>query len=57
MSFEETVLAYRLVTGACSGGVEGFLKGIQEKVEYTISEVIELTSNQYGGQKFKEFFA
>ena len=56
LSTEDSILAYRCITGACSGGVEGFLKGIKEKESYTIEEIISLTSGQYGNQTFKQFF-
>jgi hypothetical protein len=56
LSIEDAILAYRAITGACSGGVEGFLSTIKEKSKYTIGEVIELTKNQYGNTDFVKFF-
>ena len=56
LSIEDAVLAYRVITGACSGGVEGFLATIKEKSKYSIGEVIELTKNQYGNTDFVKFF-
>ena len=56
LNIGDSILAYRCITGACSGGVECFLKGIKEKESYTIEEIISLTSGQYGNQTFKQFF-
>ena len=56
ISFEDSVLAYRCITGACSGGVSHFLKTIKEKQEYKIGEIIELTKNEYGNKEFTSFF-
>ena len=56
LSFEDSILAYRCITGACSGGVESFIKSIEEKDEYKISEIIELTKDQYGNKEFENFF-
>ena len=56
LSFEDSVLAYRCITGACSGGVSHFLKSIKEKEEYKIGEIIDLTKNEYGNKEFASFF-
>ena len=56
LSFDDSVLAYRCITGACSGGVSHFLKGIKEKEEYKIGEIIDLTKNEYGNKEFTSFF-
>ena len=56
LNFSDAVLAYRCVTGACSGGVEGFLNKHNKKEKYNISEIIELTKNEYGNESFAEFF-
>ena len=56
LSFEDSVLAYRCITGACSGGVSHFLKSIKDKEEYCIGEIIELTKNEYGNKEFASFF-
>ena len=56
LSFEDSVLAYRCITGACSGGVSHFLKSIKEKEEYKIGEIIDLTKNEYGNKEFTNFF-
>lgn len=56
LSFSDAVLAYRCVTGACSGGVEGFLERHEQKDKYTISEVIEITRGEFGNKTFYDFF-
>ena len=56
LPFEDMVIAYRAITGACSGGVEGFVEIISPKEKYSIREVIELTKNQYQSNVFKNFF-
>ena len=57
LSFEEAVECYRVITGACFFGTKNFIETykVPEK-DYTIKEIIKLTSNQYGGSTFKEFF-
>ena len=56
LSFDDSVLAYRCITGACSGGVSHFLKSIKEKQEYKIGEIIDLTKGEYGNKEFTSFF-
>ena len=57
LSFGEAVECYRVITGACFFGTKNFIETykVPEK-DYTINEIIKLTSNQYGGSTFKEFF-
>ena len=54
---DQAVTAYRLITGSCKFGVNQFLQA-QEllKDNYSVKEIIELTEDQYGGNKFKNFF-
>jgi hypothetical protein len=56
LSFEKAIVCYRVITGACSFGVKEFVKSIKPKKQYSISEIIELTKNEYGGKTFKQFF-
>ena len=55
--FYEMVECYRVITGACEYGVREFLKRtcVEERA-YKISEVIEMTASEYGGDIFKKFF-
>lgn len=59
LTFEEAIIAYRTITGACSAGTRYFIEHRlpePRKKTYTIGEIIELTDNEYGSDKFKEFF-
>ena len=59
LTFEEAIIAYRTITGACSAGTRDFIEHRlpePRKKTYTIGEIIELTDNEYGSDKFKEFF-
>ena len=57
VSFEQAVIMYRIITGACSGGIESFISGLQDvKDEYSPNEIIELTKGQHGNDVFRRFF-
>ena len=57
LSFEESIEAYRVITGACSAGTKMFVQSLSNtKDKYTISEIIELTKGSYGHEAFKSFF-
>jgi hypothetical protein len=58
-SFEEAVECYRSITGACAAGVRGFVesKGFTTDKKATIAEMIAMTTDQYGGEKFSSFFS
>ena len=58
LSFEEAVVCYRVLTGACSFGVKDFVKNKLKKVEkeYSIGTIIEKTIGCYGNENFKEYF-
>ena len=54
---DEAITMYRIITGACRAGTDNFLAGIKDfKEKYTVREIIELTTGQYGGDIFKRFF-
>ena len=57
VTFEEMIKIYRTITGACGFGCKDFIKSNKvKKQDYSIQEIIDLTQNQYGSNKFKEFF-
>jgi hypothetical protein len=58
LSFEEAVVCYRVITGACSFGVKDFVKNKLVKVEksYSIETIIEKTIGCYGNETFKNYF-
>ena len=57
ISYEKAIECYRVITGACEYGTQNFIKtnSIKNKY-YTIKEIIDLTKNQYGNNKFEQFF-
>ena len=57
LTYDDAVMCYRIITGACSAGTEHFLNGLKEKKEkYTVAEIIELTEGRYGSNTFKNYF-
>ena len=59
LSYEDSIAAYRIITGACSQGTRDFIESrlpSPHKDKYTIREIIKLTKNEYGGKKFAKFF-
>ena len=52
---EDWAVIYRVITGACRMGVEGFMKDHSRvKEEYTLSEIIEATRGAYGSEQFRK---
>jgi hypothetical protein len=50
-----TINDYRLLTGACSSGVNNFLNENNVNVEeMSLNEAIELTNGAYGSERFKQ---
>ena len=49
---------YRLLTGACSAGVNAFIanRGLQDKDKLPLSEVLSITQGHYGGSRMQELF-
>ena len=59
LPYDEAVICYRVITGACKLGTQDYLKHRlpnPRKEKYTIGEMIELTKDEYGGRTFREFF-
>ena len=59
LSFDDAVICYRVITGACSAGTRDYLHNRlpqPHKDTYSIREIIELTQNEYGGKAFHDFF-
>ena len=57
LTFDEAVIAYRIITGACRAGTQAFLDTLKErKDKYTIAEIIKETRGQYGSATFEAFF-
>lgn len=49
LSYEDAIVMYRVITGACKQGTQDFLQNnsIEEK-DYSVKEIIDLTKGQYG---------
>jgi hypothetical protein len=58
LSFEDSIVCYRVITGACSFGTKDFITNRlkSKKKKYLVSQIIELTNNEYGNNNFKNFF-
>ena len=57
VKYEDAVIMYRVITGACQQGTQNFLDSLREiKAEYTVREIIQLTDGRYGSGVFKSFF-
>ena len=57
VKYEDAVIMYRIITGACRAGTQAFLNTLKEtKAEYTVAEIIEQTRGQFGSQTFARFF-
>ena len=52
----EAIKAYRVITGACEGGVRAWMESRQTPDRITVKGIIDLTKGAYGAEKFKEFF-
>ena len=60
VSYEDAVIMYRVITGACQAGTEDFLSRMspeQVKDRYKVSEICEITDGQYNSGAFKKYFA
>lgn len=60
LTYEEAIMCYRVITGACRAGTLRFLEEHNliknHKKEYTIKEIIELTKDYYNSDVFRNFF-
>ena len=59
ITYDEAIIMYRIITGACSGGVRAFLNGnlqITSNKKYTIEEILDLTNGEYGNNTIRKFF-
>jgi hypothetical protein len=56
ISYRDAIESYRIITGACEYGTKMFAATITAKKEYTVSEVIKITEEQYGNETYKSFF-
>ena len=59
LTFEEAIVAYRTITGACSAGTRYYIENRlprPHKEKYTIREILQLTKGEYGSETLKRFF-
>jgi len=55
--FEDAIVCYRVLTGACSFGVKDFVKKNEiKKKSYKIKEIAKLTEGSYGNKEFISYF-
>ncbi len=56
-SHQEAIACYRTITGACSFGTRDFCENrLNKQKQYTIEQMAELTSGEYGNSTFRKFF-
>ena len=54
---EEAIKMYRVITGSCEYGVRNFVESLPEvKDKYSIQEIVDLTTGQYGNDTLRNFF-
>jgi len=56
VSKRDAIRAYRMITGACEGGVRSWMEQRETPETTTVGGVIGLTQGAYGADAFKEFF-
>ena len=54
---DELIESYMAITGACGFGTKQFCVSIKLKESYTVGEIVELTSGEYGNEQYREFFS
>ena len=53
----EAIRAYRVITGACEGGVRAWMEQRKTPDTITVEGIIEITKGAYGAEAFKNFFS
>ena len=53
----EAIKAYRVITGACEGGVRAWMEQRQTPEKLTVKGITDLTKGAYGAETFAAFFA
>jgi hypothetical protein len=59
LTYEEAIIMYRVITGACRAGTSVFLDYHPELSKdkiYTVREIIAITEGQYGNNSLREFY-
>jgi hypothetical protein len=58
LPFEDAIVCYRVITGACSFGTKDFVNNRLKKrlKNYSITEIIEVTKGEWGNKAFSDYF-
>ena len=56
VSKRDAIRAYRVITGACEGGVRAWMEQHKTPEAVSVKEIITLTAGAYGADAFKGFF-
>ena len=56
VSKRDAIRAYRIITGACEGGVRAWLEQRKAPESITVGGIVELTKGAYGAEQFAGFF-
>ncbi len=60
LTYDDAVVMYRVITGACQAGTQAFLEQhpeLSQRKKYSVKEVLDLTNGQYGNDEIKQFFS
>ena len=57
VSKRDAIRAYRVITGACEGGVRAWMEQRNTPESITVKGIIDLTKGAYGADTFRKFFA
>ena len=56
VSKRDAIRAYRVITGACEGGVRSWMEARKTPESISVSGIIEMTKGAYGSDVFSKFF-
>ena len=56
VSKRDAIRAYRVITGACEGGVRSWMEARSTPESISVSGIIEMTKGAYGSDVFSKFF-
>jgi predicted acyltransferase (DUF342 family) len=56
VSKRDAIRAYRVITGACEGGVRAWMEQRETPESITVRDIIKLTQGAYGADAFRGFF-
>ncbi len=56
MPIEDAIVMYRTITGACSAGVEAYMRGKDWGETITVNKILSVLKSEYGSEQFRTFF-